>query len=955
MKFWPVRVVVILYSFFGYAQQSEVSLLLDSARVLWYKNFDKTNQLLDQAERYLELRNDSSSIRAKLDVLQCRISSCQAFSRFQLWRESLEKTEKVLEDYRTELGEAFSLLQLDNQLSWAIFYVEIQDDSKALPMLVRLQEEFRALPQTSMVCHNAFLITNYLAAIYLRRGENKAAIHQNLAGIPYYDCTEPDSESGYGAVIYRNVGLNYLEMRDFRNAKRYLDQAEKVIQKQLKKNPESITHHALALFESQAYFYRETGNLDSALLSVSKALPFLNLRTVRDEFKGRIALNMAELYSDLKNFDKAVFYLRKAEAHFENGSGQHRVLLAEVFLARAKLFVQQNRVDEALNYCNRSIETLTIGKHPEDHSRYNQKVLSNKLLFNALLEKAGILEKLHEIHKQTYYLKQAVEINQLAIALLDSTSIEFSFDDDRINLTAQGYRAYEEGIRVNHLFYRLTGDEKHLTQVFLLMERSKGILLLENLRKVSRFSGVRDEWLSREKELKAEILAAEKLLFEEETNKRGVSNHLRQRLADLKQKYNKLVDQLKEEAPDYYKIRFDHTVVSTASVQRQLLRPGEALVEFFLGDSTFAVAGFTGSKQYLHVKPLPVDFSNQLSNFRLALLSRADASFKKAAFQWYDFLLKDCLDELGHDVHSLIIVPDGLLGNIPFEVLSTASDDYKCLNDYMAIHYAYSATYLTEQRQRKPDKSKYFFAGFVTSGNPEKGAWLATRDTSLLVLRGAEREVASITELIRSGFSVFNPAVKTDFINHAPHYRVLHLAMHSAVNNVNPMMSEMIFAARDSSERSLTAGDLYSMELTSQLVVLSACNTGVGQLYRGEGIMSFSRAFAYAGVPSAVISLWKIPDEPTSAIMVNFYRHLKKGMPKDRALQRARQEFVRDNPEYAHPYFWSGFILTGTSDPIEFPSGFKWYWFMSGLLAIIVVGYMMQKRLIPGRYLSKSA
>src|SRR5258706_3672618 len=115
--------------------------------------------------------------------------------------------------------------------------------------------------------------------------------------------------------------------------------------------------------------------------------------------------------------------------------------------------------------------------------------------------------------------------------------------------------------------------------------------------------------------------------------------------------------------------------------------------------------------------------------------------------------------------------------------------------------------------------------------------------------------------------------------------------MHSLVNDENPMMSVMVFSSADDDTtdvNELTAIELYNMSLKSDLAVLSACNTGFGKLHRGEGIMSFSRAFSYAGVPSAVISLWQVPDKATSKIMVNFYKYLKAGESKDLALQHAK-------------------------------------------------------------------
>jgi len=267
------------------------------------------------------------------------------------------------------------------------------------------------------------------------------------------------------------------------------------------------------------------------------------------------------------------------------------------------------------------------------------------------------------------------------------------------------------------------------------------------------------------------------------------------------------------------------------------------------------------------------------------------------------------------------------------------------LNDKFAIHYANSATYLMEQLQRKPAESKNFFAGFVSSGLGQPPNQLAARDQKFVPLQGAEHEVASITDLFNSGFTIFNPANKADFINKASDYKILHFAMHSSLNDENPMMSVMVFSENDSAENLLTAIELYSMKLNSELAVLSACNTGVGQLHRGEGIMSFSRAFAYAGVPSAVISLWKVPDVATSKIMVSFYGHLKNGEPKDKALQLARQDFVRDNPDMGHPYYWAGFILTGNNSPLSFPQSNWWLWMVLFVMTVLLVLYFRRKYL----------
>jgi CHAT domain-containing protein len=125
--------------------------------------------------------------------------------------------------------------------------------------------------------------------------------------------------------------------------------------------------------------------------------------------------------------------------------------------------------------------------------------------------------------------------------------------------------------------------------------------------------------------------------------------------------------------------------------------------------------------------------------------------------------------------------------------------------------------------------------------------------------------------------------------------------------------------------------------------VLSACSSGFGKIQQGEGPISIARAFSYAGCPSVVMSLWKIPDEVTSAIMKDFYRELKNGKQKDEALRLAQLKFLNEtgDPLYHHPYFWSGLVVMGNTDPLpkEFPM-----WIVYGGIALAVVIIFLARR-----------
>jgi CHAT domain-containing protein len=167
--------------------------------------------------------------------------------------------------------------------------------------------------------------------------------------------------------------------------------------------------------------------------------------------------------------------------------------------------------------------------------------------------------------------------------------------------------------------------------------------------------------------------------------------------------------------------------------------------------------------------------------------------------------------------------------------------------------------------------------------------------------------------------------------------------MHALIDDNNPMNSRLAFArdATDSLEDGyLNAYELYNMELSADLAVLSACETGFGSLKKGEGIMSLARAFAYAGCPSLVMSHWKVDDRSSSQLMNAFYGYLSQGLSKNEALRQAKLTFLKDADEQtAHPFYWGSFAVVGNIDPILEESNWRW-WAIGSVLMIVIIGFL---------------
>src|SRR5690606_29787559 len=166
------------------------------------------------------------------------------------------------------------------------------------------------------------------------------------------------------------------------------------------------------------------------------------------------------------------------------------------------------------------------------------------------------------------------------------------------------------------------------------------------------------------------------------------------------------------------------------------------------------------------------------------------------------------------------------------------------------------------------------------------------------------------------------------FLQRTSGYKIYHFAMHALLDESDHLNSSLVFQDGEH----LRYHELYSLHFPAEMVVLSACNTGMGKLESGEVLMSLSRALTYSGVRSAVYSLWEVPDEETAEIMLSFYKHLKSGLTKVEALTLAKRDFLRNNPLKSHPFFWAGFVINGNTETIDYTSPLQAY---TGMIATV--------------------
>ncbi len=414
---------------------------------------------------------------------------------------------------------------------------------------------------------------------------------------------------------------------------------------------------------------------------------------------------------------------------------------------------------------------------------------------------------------------------------------------------------------------------------------------------------------------------------------------LRADLKSTEKRYNKTSQELKTADNIFYQF-------SRSDFDLDKLREGigknEVLVKYIITDlSAFAFTINQKSVNLFQLKITGPELKAKVVAY-LDVLKTADPEFVSKS----EVLYSDLITPLSlHKNAKLVFIPDGFLSNLPFETLLTAEGKY-LLEDH-SVSYAYSLMLFDIQKSVQ-ERSKGLVAAFSPQYNLQYAMNSDKEDLQILVrsgnyeLLGAQAEARYVNSVFGGDLFLGELATKSNFLEKSPNYDILHLAMHAVVNEEDSNKSSLIF----NNDERLYLSELYDIKIPAHLVVLSACDTGSGELKEGEGVQSLSRAFTYAGVRSTVMSLWPVPDRETSIIMTEFYNHLKDGKPKDEALQLAKVNYLKNvkEVELKHPYYWAGFIVSGDVTPLQTGFSFWWYVGIAVLVLLIFMWYLKRKR-----------
>jgi len=739
--------------------------------------------------------------------------------------------------------------------------------------------------------------------------------------------------------LYMGMGSVY---RDFQDIPRSLDYSFEALR--LCKKKYGSEYYLVG------YLYNNIGNTYDDQKDFASALEYYGLskdileKSFANNSKqlSNIYTNYGEALTKIELYDEAQAYYERSVALQGNSDDNRSPHLILALIHLGDLFMLKNSPQKSVPYYERAVEVSGFEKLDK---KYFSNVNSPEDCITAMAGLGKASNLLYERTNKEEHIIRARKVLALANEYIEYLKGNFKEVGARGVLMRNSYPVYEQAIAI--ALNTRQKRKENLKEAFAFSEKSRNNLLREAVQdaEAKKFAGIPDSLLIEERRIKTALLEFEKKRFDATNKKakRSVINELEDQILVLKNESTRLVRTFEENYPAYYDLKYAVSTVSIEEIRSNILQPNQAMLEYFVGDDM--IFAFVITKDLFQVFNIDKDFA----------LEDSVRAMRKSIFEWRprgedadknletyqstaSFLYDRLMRPFEHILpKKLIIVPGGVLGYLPFEALleeRPQSGDgfaqYSYLIHKKQISYAYSASLLKEMLKNTNTGREVL--GFAPSFGQYERDSLPENLPYLKGLDNNEKEVKAIQELLGGRVFTGEDATLQTFLEIAPLYKILHLATHGKANNKTDKYSYLAFSyIIDTLDNELLyASNLYNTELRADMVVLSACETGIGDFQQGEGILSLARGFSYAGAKSIVTTLWSIDDKSSLEIMVDFYENLEDGNRKDFALRRAKIDFIEDNSRRAHPIYWAAYTPIGNMEAIAIGRESRWHWYAIG-------------------------
>lgn len=833
------------------------------------------------------------------------------------------------------------------------------------------------------------LVKMNLAVLWNALGKNQEAIaisEESIAGFQKYidrstDEARTNKAKNHQCVVIDNMATFYNTLGEHSRAQELIEYSFEQKKKLFEANDINLIISHIILAEAKT----ASRDYEGAAKNADTALLLLKNSTSADLYWEAAALSTrATIYEEVDDVENAALFYENARSVYQKTMGATYTKDFLDNIVEYSLFAAKNgKKEKALALANETYKfthngdfknTLQEFYHTTNLAQVHyllknykeaEKFSDEALRFNVLKEDEkintadSILSQYRKpqallINAQSKYylaekrnpflLKEILEQVEEGIAILDQRKKVVTNHEDVTLLITENEELLNFAEKIRLELYQITKDEIYLDKLIALHESSiyNRIRSRLNLRENVAFQHIPQKVLERENNLKDKMKSS---LNDSENS--SLSSFF-----EASENWETFLDSLKQNFPKYYKMRYATLEESLNDLQQKIPEHTTVVRYIFVDEQLYAFVVSRSIKKMIRLNFTSVkNHISKLKNDEFSVEKSRPLLYELYRALWFP-LEKYMLTP------KVVIVPDRELFNLSFETLTPKpikNFHEMAINSLLAkydISYNFSLLLYKDKGKVADFSSDYiaFAPGFNKKMKDEYQ--LAIKDSvkldktylTLLPQPFSKDLVKQYSKIFNGRYFINENASKDLFINKSKEHKIIHIGTHAESNNISPELSRLIFAKKNDGketydENSLYSYEIYNIDLSSNLAILTACETGKPTYQAGEGMISLAHAFNYAGSESILTSLWEIDEESSAKIVKLFYNNLSEGMPKDEALRKAKLSYIATaEGRTAAPQYWAGLVLIGDISPIDLNTGVAWWWYLlAGSVAIAIL------------------
>ncbi len=826
-------------------------------------------------------------------------------------------------------------------------------DQPCMQSMIRMMQQFAPTQKPLALGHTY----TFIAEAYGNLQNTEQAVAYHLAAAEYYKRAGSTADQ---ANAYINAG-SAAQAAFFRSgidtlqSKRYYQKALELLRKaQGVALQQGMIHHFLgAMYEyGQMPLPTAISHLDSALLYIAKADSvqcFQMTRLTKSQLSTLFYAEKAALLSKMGNLKESDQIVETAGLNIEQALKQtpnltFTLLPTSIYHILSITCVRNNNSLKAKEYFNKAWSIthpdIPVESMPE-HIKNNEQIAYDGIKTRLLLYARGKIAEqdyLLDNRKNPFLLAEALSYYEASIDLHNDKRNSFTLlgisplieEMNIASLNAQYTSLYADAFMAAYLLYDTTKDPIYLEKAYIISEKNKSYILRKNLRDLRQVNGIPDELLLRETTLRDSVMYWQKqIALAVNSGQIEKVSQYNDQIINTKKSIEQHFGQIRRDYPTFYGLAYADEIPRLAKVHETLTDDTTAVLSYIYYNDTITFVTLFRSKYDPLILPIKTsesiaqkvnDMMQIITDVNLSNNNNATQTYLDHAATLYSNLIAPVASGL-EKIKRLIIIAEGPIQRLNFELLLTQqyvlpkgkgfeqSREFPYLLKKYAISYAPSLSFLVEvnhsggnndvQHLRyggfEPDYSKSKFPSF----NEAKEIKVKYFPQDAETWRGQQITKTIFKELVKK-YS----------------FDILHFSGHSQLDALRPLDNRMLFVRDEPSYLdTLTLSELYTMRIRAKLVILGSCDSGNSRFVQpGEGLLSLSRGFAYAGCPGMIVGQWEVENTASKEIMDYFFYYLNKGYLVDAALRQAKLDYL-DNPDHSRrelpPNVWAPYQAWG--------------------------------------------